>query len=126
MNRKQLATCKIIIGVLIGAAVLVSVTTGNVFPALAAIFTGMAASYICSRRMTEVVNDEMVYRISERASRRVIQVFTPVIAVIGLVIITLNDASSGLYTAGLVLAYSACGILILYMLFYSYYSRKGV
>ncbi len=126
MNRKQLGKCKAMIGVFIGITVAVSVSVGNVFPALAAILIGTAASYICSRRMTEVVNDEMIYRISEKASRRVVQIFTPAIAVIGMVIITLEDSYPGLYSVGMVLTYLACSLLILYMLFYSYYGRKGV
>lgn len=126
MNRKQASICRIIVGILIGVTVGISIAIGNVFPALGALILGTAVSFICNRRMTEVVNDEMVYRMSERASRRVMQIFTPAIAIIGLVIITLKDSYPALYTTGLAMAYSACGILVLYMLFYSYYSRKGV
>jgi uncharacterized membrane protein len=126
MNRKQLGKCKALIGAFIGATVALSISLGNVFPALAAIIIGAAASYVCSRKVTEVVNDEMVYRMSEKASRRVVQVFTPSIAIIGLVIVTLKDSYPSLYPVGMVLAYLACSLLILYLLFYSYYSRRGV
>ena len=118
--------CRIIVGILIGVTVGISITIGNVFPALAALLIGTVVSFICNKKMTDVVNDEMVYRMSEKASRRVVQIFTPAIAIIGLVFITLKDYYPDLYTIGLVLAYSACGILVLYMLFYSYYSRKGL
>jgi uncharacterized membrane protein len=125
MNRKQLSKCKVLVGAFIGVTVALSVSIGNILPAIAAILVGAVLSYACSRRMTEVVNDEMVYRISEKASRRVVQIFTPAIAFIGLVIVTLKESYPDLYSVGLALAYSACSILILYVIFYSYYSRRG-
>jgi len=46
------------------------VVAGNVLLSVVAIVVGMTADYLCKKRVTGVVEDEMILRISERASRR--------------------------------------------------------
>jgi len=74
------------------------------------------------RRVTEVIEDERVIRISEKASRRVYQVFVTAAALIGVTLLALNRYIEVGYT----LAFSACALPILYMIFYGYYRRRSL
>jgi uncharacterized membrane protein len=111
----------------VGAGVAVTALNNQVLASLAVVLAGMAAMLLLRRQIKEVMNDEMVYRMSERASRRAFQVFTFAAAVFGVFALALrNSIPSDFYLAGQVLAYSACALLVLYTAFYAYYGRKGV
>lgn len=126
MNRKTYTLCVALITAAIVALVGWSIFVGSVVLPAVAVVAGMALSYICRSRVTEVIEDERIYRISEKASRRTFQIFTSSSAVIGLVLILLRDTYPQFRQAGFTLAYAACALLILYNIFYGYYSRKSL
>ncbi len=127
MNRKHYAWCGMAIAIAIGAAVGWSVTTGNYLLPFAAVVVGMAFKYLCRRRVTEVMEDELIYRIAEKASYQTLRVSLVAMAVIGAVLVTLSKNSCAeCEQIGLTLAFSVCALLILHIFFYGYYSRKGL
>jgi len=127
MNRKQYAWCGIAIAIAIGASVGWSVTTGNYLLPLAAVVAGMALKYLCRRRVTEVMEDELIYRISEKASYMTLRVSLVAMAVIAAVLIALSKSGYAEFRQiGLTLAFAVCAMLILHISFYGYYSRKGM
>lgn len=126
MNRKTYALCGIIITVAIGVLMGWSIFIGSIMLPIVAVIAGMALLLLCRSRVTEVMEDERIYRISEKASRRTFQIFTSSSAVIGLVLILLRDPYPQFTQAGFTLAYAACALLILYNIFYGYYSRKSL
>jgi uncharacterized membrane protein len=127
MNRKHYAWCGIAIALGIGAAVGWSVTTGNYLLPLAAVVVGMALKYLCRRRVTEVIEDELIYRISEKASYQTLRVSLVAMAIIAGIFIALSkNGPAALEQIGLTLAFVVCALLIVHILFHGYYSRKGV
>jgi len=77
------------------------------------------------RRVREVVVDERVYSIAEKASLVAFRIFGIAAAVIGITLVALGwQSASDLYKIGLTLAYSACGLLVIYYIAYIYYNRK--
>lgn len=127
MNRKHYAWCGIAIAIGIGAAVGWSVTTGNYLLPLAAVVAGMALKYLCRRRVTEVIEDELIYRISEKASYQTLRVSLVAMAIIAAIFIALSkNGPAALEQIGLTLAFVVCALLIVHILFHGYYSRKGV
>ena len=83
--------------------------------------------YICTlkSRVKQVIEDERVYRISEKASRRTIQVVGTTTALIGLSILGLSKSGYlELVDVGYSLACFATVLLMVYMIFYGYYARK--
>ena len=77
--------------------------------------------------VSKVIEDEMVYRISDRASRRVFQIFAVVAASAGIILIALGSAGNETMSIiGLTLSGSVCTMLLLYIAFYKYYDRNGL
>jgi len=110
----------VLITSVLGAVVGYSASTGNVWlPAIAVIVAVILLSF-GKRRVEEVIEDERIHRISERASRRTLQIFGITSALFGITLITLRE----LEEAGYTLAFSASILVTLYLIFYAYYSRK--
>lgn len=127
MNRKQYAWCGIALTMLVGIAVGWSVTVGNYILPLVVFGVAMALKLLCKRRVTEVLEDELIYRIAEKASYNALRVCLPAFAVIAAVFIALSKTSSAAFEqSGLTLAFAVCALLIVHLSFYAYYSRKGV
>jgi uncharacterized membrane protein len=125
MDRKKFKLYGLVITIAVGFLVGFSVVRGEPAIALGAVVIGMILLYSLRSRVKQVIEDERVYRISEKASRRTIQVVGTTTAVLGLSIIGLSRSGYlELTDVGYSLAYFAAVLLIVYMIFYGYYNRK--
>ncbi len=125
MSKKIYTLCRVLITAAIGITVGISVLTDIVVLPLAAVFIGMGLLYLCRKNVKDVIADERVYRISERASRLTIAVFGPVAAVVTTVLLVLsNGAYPGLKPVAYTMAYLVSVLSVLYAVFYIYYERK--
>ena len=120
MNRKQFAMCGVIISAIIGAIVGYSVQIHNFVLPLIAVTAGILILHLLRRKVGEVIEDERIYRISDKASRRTLQVFGIGTALVGTTLISLGRYQE----IGYALNISVCILLILYMIFYAFYSRS--
>ncbi len=124
MDRKTYAICGVIIAMTLGGVIGFSITIENVILPIVAVTVGMALLYLCKSRVKEVIEDERTHRISERASRKTFQIFTPSVALIGVILIAWRNKYPNLAQSGFTLAYSVCALLMLYNIFYMYYNKK--
>lgn len=122
MNRKQFAICVALISSFVGVMAVYGASTGNILPVLIAFGIGLFLSAIIKRKVTEILEDERIYKISEKASRRTLQILSIGMATTGAGLIILDKYPEVGYT----LAFSACILILLYMIFYGYYSRKNL
>ena len=122
MNRKEYALYTAAVAAVMGAIIGYSAATGNVLLLFLGFAAGIVMLYLGRRRVTEVIEDERIYRISEKASRNTIQVFGIAIALFGATLIALRASMQ----IALTLAYSAIALVLLYMVFYAYYSRRAL
>ncbi|WP_202319102.1 DUF2178 domain-containing protein [Archaeoglobus neptunius] len=122
MNRKLFVVYSGLIVAAMGMAVGYGVSAGNALLPLAAFAVGSILIALGRRRVTDIIEDERDHRISEKASKSAWTVFTIGAALLGTTLIALNEQAQTGYT----LAYSACVLLVLYFIFYGYYSRKAV
>ena len=122
MDRREFAIYAASVCAIMEAIVGYGVSKGNAL--LPAIAFGMGVALIAfgKRGVKEVMEDERTQRISEKASRKTYEVFVTSAALAGTTLIALNKHIEVGYT----LAFSACALLILYMSFYGYYSRKNL
>lgn len=102
----------------------ISVELGEIIPGILAIVTGGMVSYIYKRTTDETLEDERIVKISEKASRIAMVLFSISIAIIGLFFITMRKQYPDLIQMGYTLAYSAVALLGLYYIFYGYYNKK--
>ena len=115
---------RVIITMFVGGVVGLSVTMGELIPAILAIVIGAMVSYIYKKNTDETLEDERIIKISEKASRMATVLFSISIALIGLICITLRNEYPDFTQAGFTLSYSAVALLTLYYIFYEYYNKK--
>jgi uncharacterized membrane protein len=120
VNRKQFAIYGVLITLVVGVVVGYSVSEGNIWSSVIAVVIGIILLTLGKRRVEEVIEDERIHQISEKASRKTLQIFGIASALLGLTLITLKELTEVGYT----LAFSASILVILYLIFYAYYSRK--
>lgn len=122
MNRKQFALYRVTIAAAIGVVIAYAVLTENAVLAMVAVIIGMALLYLAKRKVAETVEDERIYRISGKASRRTLEIFGIGIALTGITLLALKEFTE----AGYALAFSACILGLLHSVFYSYYRRRSL
>ena len=125
MEREKYKIYGLIITILVGFIIGLSVFRGEPVIAIVAVVIGMMLLYILKSRVKKVIEDERVYKISEKASRRTIQVVGTTTALVGLSIIGLSkNGYLELVEVGYSLACFASVLLMVYMIFYWYYAKK--
>ncbi len=125
MESRKFKQYGLIMIVIVGFFVGLSVSRGEPITAVVAVVVGMILLYVLKSRVKQVVEDERIYRISEKASRRTVQVVGTTTAIIGLSIMGLSRSGYlELTEVGYLLACFAAVLLMVYMIFYGYYAKK--
>ena len=122
MYQKQFAIYAAVVCAIMGAVVGYGVSKGDALLPVIAFSIGIVLIALGKRGVKEVMEDERTQRISEKASRKICQVFVMGAALAGTTLIALNKHIEVGYT----LAFSACVLLVLYLVLYSYYNRKAL
>lgn len=120
MNGGQSDTFRVLVIAIVALIVGYTVATGNALAALIAVIGGIFLLSLAKRRVNEVFEDERIHRVSERASRKTLQVFGAGIALIGVLLISYG------FEVGYALAFSACALAILYLTFYAILSKGEI
>ena len=121
---KNYQILRIIVAIFVGTVVALSATIGTFLPAILAIVIGAMISYIYKKSTDEILEDERITKVSEKASRIAIVVFSVSIAFIGMFLIILRNEYPDYTQAGFTLSYAAVALLMLYYIFYGYYNKK--
>jgi uncharacterized membrane protein len=126
MDRKKFTYYRVAITGAVGILVGLSILRYELTIALgAAVVIGMLLLFSFKSRVKQIIEDERVYKISELASRRTIQVVGVTTAILGLSLLGLSKGGYlDMSDVGYSLAYFAAVLVIVYMLFYGYYNRK--
>ena len=125
MDRKKFKLYGLIITIAVGFIIGLSAIRGELTIAVVAVVIGMILIYVLKSRVKQVIEDERIYRISEKASRRTIQVVGTTTALLGLSILGLSKSEYlDLAEVGYSLACFATVLLMVYMIFYGYYAKK--
>ena len=125
MERKKFKLYGMLITIAIGFVIGLSAIRGEPITAIVAVVVGMILLYMLKSRVKQVIEDERIYRINEKASRRTIQVVGTTTAILGLSIMGLSRSGyMEMVEVGYSLACFAAILLMVYMIFYGYYSKK--
>jgi uncharacterized membrane protein len=125
MTRKTLRILTAVISVVLALVVGWSITAGNFVVPIVAVVLAIGLSYFLRRATKDVTRDERTTLLYEKAAGATIRFCVPLAAFVGIILFALRQRLSvELVSAGYVLAYVACVLLLVHLAFYSYYSRK--
>ena len=125
MSRKTFKLCGTIVTMVVAALIGWAIVAGNALIPVPAVAAGTVILYLFKKGVKEVVEDERDYRIADKASRLTMQISAILIAITGATLIAgSRGGSADLGQAGYALAYSACGLLLIYYISYIYYNKK--
>jgi uncharacterized membrane protein len=125
MTRKTLRILTAVISVVLALVVGWSITAGNFVVPIVAVVLAIGLSYLLRRATKDVTRDERTTLLYEKAAGATIKFCVPLAAFVGIILFALRQRlSAELVSAGYVLAYVACVLLLVHLAFYSYYSRK--
>ncbi len=125
MTIKTLRTFTTIITMVLAIVVGWSIIAGNFFVPLIAVLLAAGLGYLLRRRTKEVTSDERTALLYEKAAGATIRFCIPLVAIIGIILWVIRERlTPEMASAGYVLAYVACGFLLVHSALYSFYSRK--
>jgi uncharacterized membrane protein len=125
MTGKTLRTWTAVVAVVLAIVVGWSITANNFIVPLVAVVMAMGLTYILRRRTKEVTKDERTTLLYQKAAVVTISICVPIMALVGIILFAVRERlSPEMAAAGYVLAYVACGLLLVHSAFYSYYAQK--
>lgn len=125
MSRRMYKVCRAVLVVALAIVVGWSVTAGNAVVPIIAVAAAVGLMYLCRRATREVIEDERIYHIYEKASAATMRFLLPAMGLAAVVLLSLKEnLSVELAFLGEALGYSVCMLLVMYLTFYSYFSRK--
>jgi uncharacterized membrane protein len=125
MSLKRYRILTAITLVIVAASVGWAVVNGNAWIPIPIFVAALLILLLSRRRVREIVVDERVYSIAEKASYLAFRIFGIAAAVIGATLVAIGwDSSSALYKIGLTLTFAACGLMMIYYIAYIYYNKK--
>ncbi|RPJ79735.1 MAG: DUF2178 domain-containing protein [Alphaproteobacteria bacterium] len=124
MKQKQFRIVVFLIAMSVSAVLSFSFSTGNPALAVSVFFAGLVAIYLCKSRLEEVVEDERIRQVSQKASWVTYQIIVLSFAIGGSVLIAIRNDYPMYSGLGFFMANACCGILVLYGLLYMYYNRE--
>jgi len=108
-------------GVLIGLSIAMGST---ILPITIATFIIVLIFYLRTR-VTEVMQDEIIYKMTQKAGKLAVYITAPGFSVAGLVLVSLKRwLPPLLVTSGYFLSFTAIVLAFIYVLCYIYYSNK--
>lgn len=117
---------KILAVVVVFEGAIIGVTTVQKMPALTLITFILALwlIYFLKTKVRDIMEDEMIQMYSGKAALKVYQVFGIVVTALGMIFISLGQGQAVTYAVGMTLSFCSMSLMLLYMLFYAYYTRE--
>ncbi len=96
-----------------------------VYFALGGVVAAMLLIRLCRRLTKEIMVDERIRRVNEKASAVSYRIFTVAAALLALVLLSIRATLPPTFSiVGQTLIYAACGLMLIHLAFYEYYGRK--
>jgi len=124
MNEKQFRNWRTSIAIILAMIFGVSITQGNLLLPVITIITATIIMIILKRRVTDVLVDERIQKISGKAAQKTLQLETIAMAAASIVLIALRDTLPQYTQTGYTLSYTTCGLLLVYSMFYKHMAKN--
>lgn len=125
MKRKQFRVITVLTAMTMGVVASFSVSIGNPVPAIASFFAGIAVMYLAKHRLEDIVEDERIRQINQKASGITLQFITLSFAIGGIILVAMEDNYPKYTDLGFFMSYASCAILVLYSIFYMYFNKES-
>lgn len=126
MTKKQLQIAKALIFIAMVGVAAYAVVSEHYVWLLAGFLVAAMVLVMLRRRVTEVIADERDKHVAGQAALAAMYVFCFLAAIISLAAFAMRDINQTNETIALTLAYSACLVLIVYLIAYRLYNRWEV
>ena len=124
MKKKEFRIISFFIPMIMGFIVVHSISVRNPILAVGSVFAGMIVMYLSKHQLKDIVEDERIHRISQKASWLTLQFIAVSFALGGTALIAMKNTYPGYTNLGFFMAYASCTVLVLYSLSYMYYNRE--
>jgi uncharacterized membrane protein len=125
MKTKKLTLYRILFSIILASMFLYAVLVGDSILLVFSIMAGFVLTLILARKKEKIIVDERIQLINEKASTMTVRTFVAGASLFGFILWGLDYIGyAELYPLGFTLLYSACALMILNMIFGSYYRRK--
>ena len=125
MSLQRYRMVTVIMMVVAAGLVAWAVINSNAWVPAPAIVVAIVIGIILRQRVKELAVDERVNSIAEKALALASVIFLLAAAPVGLTMVALGwESASDLYVIGLTIAFSACGLVLIYYIANLYYNRK--
>jgi uncharacterized membrane protein len=125
MKTRKLALCRMILSIILTCVVVWSISVGNSVLVVVAIIAGLAVTILLRRKDERIRIDERIQLINEKSATATVKIYVLGATLVGVVLLALdNSGYAELSQSGFTLMYSACALMILNLIFGSYYRRK--
>lgn len=124
MDLKTFGKCRALIAFLLAAVIGASTAGGIPIVPAVAVLVGTVAMYFCRKQVKEVLVDERMERVSEKAAKLVFNVYLVAAGLFSVLVISLGREYVQYLDTAYFLSYSVCALLLLQLAAYGYYDRN--
>jgi uncharacterized membrane protein len=123
MNYKQYRNLRIITAAVLAGIISHAVVFNNYILAISAVLVGMAVMFFVKKQVKDILADERDYEIAGKSARYAMGIFSVTGSVATFFFMFQREANPFYETMGSVLAYSVCGLLLLYSFIFIYFQK---
>ncbi len=125
MKHKQFKIITFLTSMVMAVVANFSISIGNPVPAIASFFASIAVIYLAKHRLEDIVEDERIRQINQKASGITLRFIILSFAIGGIVLVAMKDTYPKYTDLGFFMLYASCTILVLYSIFYMYFNMES-
>jgi uncharacterized membrane protein len=114
-----------ILSIILVCVIVWSISVGNSILVVVAIIAGLAVTILLRRKDERIHVDERIQLINEKSATATVKIYVLGATLVGGVLLALDSSGyAELSQSGFTIMYSACALMILNLIFGSYYRRR--
>lgn len=126
MTLKYYTAVRLIVVILLSVFIAQAIARQDFFWPVVAMMAAMLLLIFLRRRVREIIADERDYALGGTAARWTIQIFSLVVVLCMFLFFSLQDRDPVFEAMASVLAYSTCGLMLLYSIIFTVLCRRSV
>ncbi len=125
MTYKNFKILKIVVTSFLAMIVAQAVIFSNYILAATALVSALAIIFVSRKKVSEIISDERDLEIAGKSARLSLSIFSVITAIATFVFMSQRNANPAFLIISSTLAYSVCGLLLLYSFLFKYYEKQN-